>query len=295
MKPPPFEYVAPVDFAGALDAASKYGSEAKLLAGGQSLIPAMNFRVAQPAVLIDLNRIPDLEYVQRHPSGGLAVGAMARHRRLEFDPQVKQSVPLLAEAVPFIAHPQIRNRGTLGGSLAHADPAAELPVIALALQARMRCASTRGERWIEAADFFQGMFTTALAPDEILAEVVFPAPPEHQGYAFEEFARRKGDYALMGVACLIGLDAAGRCDQARLVFLNAGDGPMPAGEAEAMLQGSSVSEDSALAAAVHASEKEIEPLGNLHATPAFQRHLARILARRAILAASERARQTSAA
>ena len=293
MKPPPFEYVAPADFAGALDAASKYGGEAKLLAGGQSLIPAMNFRVAQPAVLIDLNRIPDLDYVRRVPSGGLSVGAMTRHRRLESDPQVKQILPLLAEAVPFIAHPQIRTRGTLGGSLAHADPAAELPVIALALQARMRCASSQGERWIEAADFFQGMFTTALAPDEILAEVVFPAPSDHQGYAFEEFARRKGDYALMGVACLIGLDAAGRCDQARLVFLNAGDGPVPAGDAAALLQGSPVTEDSARAAAVHASEKEIEPLGNLHATPAFQRHLARILARRAILAASGRARRAS--
>src|SRR3970040_1555863 len=150
MKPPPFEYVAPADFAGALDAASKYGGEAKLLAGGQSLIPAMNFRVAQPAVLIDLNRIPDLDYVRRHPSGGLSVGAMTRHRRLESDPQVKQTVPLLAEAVPFIAHPQIRTRGTLGGSLAHADPAAELPVIAVALDARIKARSASGERSIPA-------------------------------------------------------------------------------------------------------------------------------------------------
>lgn len=295
MKPPPFDYLAPEDFAAALDAASKYGGEAKLLAGGQSLIPAMNFRVAQPAVLIDLNRIPGLDYVRRHPSGGLAVGAMTRQRRLESDPEVRRTVPLLAEAVPFIAHPQIRNRGTLGGSLAHADPAAELPVIALALQARLRCASSRGDRWIEAADFFQGMFTTALAPDEILTEVVFPDASDRQGYAFEEFARRKGDYALMGVACLIRMDAAGRCDQARLVFLNAGDGPVPADEAAARLEGSPITEDSAQAAAVHAAEKEIEPLGNLHATPAFQRHLARVLARRAILTAGERARRASAA
>jgi len=290
LKPPPFDYLAPKDFGGALEAAAKHGGEAKLLAGGQSLVPAMNFRVTQPSLLIDLNRVPDLDYVRPDGSGGLLVGAMTRHRKLEFDPAVKQAAPLLSEAIPFIAHAQIRNRGTLGGSLAHADPAAELPVLALALEARLRAVSLRGERWIEAADFFQGMFTTALAPDEILREVAFPAMTAGTGWAFEEFARRRGDYALMGVACLMHIDAAGRCDRARLVFLNAGDGPVLADEGAAMLLGSPVSAETAREAARHASEKEIQPLGNLHATPEFQRHLARVLAQRAILSAVGRAR-----
>ena len=291
MKPPPFEYLAPEDFDAALEAVAEHGADAKLLAGGQSLVPAMNFRVTQPAVLIDLNRLPGLGDVRPDGSGGLLVGAMTRQRRLEFDSEVKRAAPLLAEAVPFIAHPQIRNRGTLGGSLAHADPAAELPVIALALEARLHAVSKRGDRWIDTADFFRGMFTTALEPDEILRDVALPSPGDGTGWAFEEFARRRGDYALMGVACLVHLDDAGRCDRARLVFLNAGDGPVLAVEAAHMLQGGPLKAEAARAAGRHASEKEIQPLGNLHATPEFQRHLARVLAQRAILTAAERARR----
>jgi carbon-monoxide dehydrogenase medium subunit len=293
MKPPPFEYLAPDSLSEALAAAKEHGSEAKLLAGGQSLVPAMNFRVTQPTLLIDLNRIPDLDFVRRESGDGLRVGAMTRQRRLEMDPLVKEGAPLLAEAVPFIAHPQIRNRGTLGGSLAHADPAAELPVVALALQARLHAVSADGERWIAAEDFFAGMFTTVLAPEELLVEIEFPGPPAEAGYAFEEFARRRGDYALMGVAAMVSLDAQRHCTQARLVYLNAGDGPVLAAEAAESLVGRPFTPESIEAAARHAAEKEIAPLGNLHATPAFQRHLARVLARRAIATAGARAHSSS--
>jgi carbon-monoxide dehydrogenase medium subunit len=289
MKPPPFDYIAPETLAEALEAARQAGSDAKFLAGGQSLVPAMNFRITQPALLIDLNRIPDLDYIRRDDGAGLRLGAMTRQRRLELDPLVAAEAPLLAEAVPFIAHPQIRNRGTLGGSLAHADPASELPVIALALDARLRVVSTEGERWVEAKDFFHGMFTTALAPEEMLVEVLLPPMPKRSGSAFLEFSRRHGDYALMGVAAIVRLDEKGACAEARLVFLNAGDGPLPAPQAAGMLTGRKIDARTAEAAAAHAAEKEIEPLGNLHASPSFQRHLAKVLGRRAILAAAQRA------
>jgi len=289
MKPPPFEYIAPDTQAEALEAARQAGSDAKFLAGGQSLVPAMNFRITQPALLIALNRVPDLDYIRRDGGAGVHFGAMTRQRRLELDPIVAAEAPLLAEAVPFIAHPQIRNRGTLGGSLAHADPASELPVIAVALDAQLRVASTEGDRWVPAKEFFQGMFTTTLTPEELLVEVALPALPKRTGSAFMEFSRRRGDYALMGVAVIVRLDEAGACDEARLVFLNAGDGPVDAPQAASMLSGRRIDASSAEAAAAHAAEKEIEPLGNLHASPSYQRHLARVLGRRAILVAAQRA------
>jgi carbon-monoxide dehydrogenase medium subunit len=289
MKPAPFDYLAPETLAEALQAAGQAGSDAKFLAGGQSLVPAMNFRVTQPALLIDLNRISELDYILDEDGTGLRLGAMTRQRRLEVDPHVAAQAPLLAEAVPFIAHPQIRNRGTVGGSLAHADPASELPVVALALQARMRVASTAGERWVEAKDFFQGMFTTALTSEEMLVEVVVPPKLPGSGFAFMEFSRRTGDYALMGVAAMVRLDEAGACNEARLVYLNAGDGPVSAPQAASMLTGRKIERGSAADAAAHAAAKEIEPSGNLHASPSFQRHLAKVLGQRAILAAAERA------
>jgi carbon-monoxide dehydrogenase medium subunit len=289
MKPPAFDYVAPHTLDEALEAARQGGSDAKFLAGGQSLVPAMNFRIAQPALLIDLNRIPDLDYVRNQGADGLHLGAMTRQRKLELDPLVARQAPLLAESVPFIAHPQIRNRGTLGGSLVHADPAAELPVIAVALGARLRAKSADGERWIPADGFFQGMFTTALGPDELLVEIVIPPPLERTGTCFTEFSRRRGDYALMGLAAVVRLDSSGACAEARLVYLNAGDGPVSAPQAAALLVGRRIDPAAADEAAAHAAEKELNPSGNLHASPSFQRHLARVLGRRAILTAAQRA------
>ena len=288
MKPAPFEYKAPVSIEEALTLLRDYGSDAKVLAGGQSLVPAMNFRVVQPSVLIDLNRVGELNYIQQEDRG-LRIGAMTRERQLEFDPLIPKWFPLLAEAMPHVAHPQIRNRGTLGGSLANADPAAELPVIMLALGARLKARNSSEERWIEAQNFFSGMFTTDLAPDEILVEIELPPNPPRTGWSFMEVAPRAGDYALMGVAVLVTLDENGVCRQARLVYLNAGDGPVDAKDAANVLKGQIPGDDVMESAADSASQKEINPFGNIHASTDFQRHLARVLTRKALKQAVQRA------
>lgn len=288
MKPAPFDYHAPATLAEALSLKAQLGDDAKFLAGGQSLIPAMNFRVAQPASLVDINPLTDLAFI-RAEAGELRLGALTRHRALERDPLVRQHAPLLHETMPHIAHPQIRNRGTLGGSLAHADPAAELPVICVALGGRLRAQSARGERWIPAAEFFVSLFTTALAPDELLAEAALPALPPRTGTAFVEAARRHGDYAMLGAAAVVTLDEAGRVQAARLVFLNAGEGPVDARQAAAQLAGRPLTAETAAAAAAHAAAQEINPMGSVHASPEYQRHLARVLGRRALQTAAARA------
>ena len=290
MKPAPFEYRAPNTLEEALTVLSEHGGEAKILAGGQSLIPSMNFRVLQPALLVDINRIAGLAGVESTEAGEIRIGAMARQASLEHHSIIARSAPLLHETLPHIAHPQIRNRGTIGGSLVHADPASELPVYALARDLRMRARSAAGERWIEAGEFFLGMFTTALQPDEMLVEIEIPPLPSGAGWSFQEMARRRGDYALMGVAAWLVLDAQGVCQDARLVYLNAGDGPLRATAAEQALIGEKPGPDTFEAAAATAAEQEIEPFGSVHATVEFQRHLANVLTRRALTAAHARAR-----
>ena len=250
----------------------------------------MNFRVMQPSRLIDLNRIGELSFI-REQGATLRIGAMARERHLEFDPLVAKRTPLLAEAVPFIAHPQIRNRGTIGGSIVNADPAAELPVLMLALGARLKARNVSGERWIEAQDFFAGMFTTALAPDEILVEIELPFLLPRTGWSFMEVAPRAGDYALMGVAVLVALDEQDKCKRARLVYLNAGDGPVDATEAAKVLEGETLHDGLIEAAAALASEQEINPFGNVHTSPEFQRHLANVLTKKALKQAIKRAEE----
>ena len=288
MKPAPFEYLVPDSIEQALNLKSLHGDEARLLAGGQSLVPAMNFRVVQPAVLIDLNRVKDLGYI-REDGKVLRIGAMTRERGLEFDPLIRKRIPLMAEGILHVAHPQIRNRGTFGGSLANADPAAELPVLTIALDARLKARSANAERWIQARDFFAGMFTTALAADEILVEIEIPFTPARTGSSFMEVAPRAGDYALMGVAASVTLDKNGKCEQARLVYLNAGDGPVEAKEAADSLKGQTVDDKLIESAAAMAVEQEINPYGNVHASPDFQRHLARVLTKQALKQAVERA------
>lgn len=287
MKPAPFEYYAPETLEQALELKAQHGDEAKPLAGGQSLIPAMNFRVAQPSILIDLNHIQELRYIKAN--GALRIGAMTVQSQAEHDPAVKR-VPLLHEAIPNIAHLQIRNRGTIGGSIAHADPASELPVVALALGARMRAQSKSGERWIEAREFFTGLFSTALQTDEFLVEVEFPLAQANTGYAFIELARRHGDYAMAGVGAALTLSAEGTCESARLVYLNVGDGPVDAVQAAASLQGQRPDEAAFKAAAQIASLQDMQPFGNLHASADYQRHLSGILTERALAKAYERAR-----
>ena len=280
MKPAPFDYFAPQSLDEALSLLAEHGDEAKLLAGGQSLIPVMNFRLAAPTVLIDLNNVPSLDYVRAN--GNLHIGAMTRQRTLERNATIAQHAPLITQTMPLVAHAQIRNRGTLGGSLAHADPAGELPVIAVALEARFKLQSQRGERWVEAADFFESLFTTSLEDDEILTEVVFPSLKPRTGYAFQELARRHGDYAQAGVAAVVTLAGNGTCDDVRLVFLNVGDVPMVAHDAMGMLRGERLSDEVIAAAAQHAAKNEIEPAGDVHGSAEYKRHLAGVLAKRAL-------------
>src|SRR5947208_2945701 len=271
MKPAPFDYFAPATLDEALALLAEHGGDAKPLAGGQSLLPAMNFRLARPAVLVDLNRISELAYVRAE--SGVAIGAMTRQRVVERSEVVARAAPLLAEALPSIAHPQIRNRGTVGGSIAHADPSAELPAVMLALEARFRAQGSTGERSIPAAEFFKGMLETALAPGELLIEIALPPLPARGGTAFLEVARRHGDYALVGVAGVVTLDPRGRCQSARIACLSVGDGPVLLSEAGKLLAGQSPSEELLRAAADAAATRDIDPPSDIHASAAYRRQL----------------------
>ena len=282
MKPAPFEYIAPDSLAGALAAMQQHGFDAKPLAGGQSLVPVMNFRLSQPSVLIDLNNVPQLDRIVQASDGSLHFGSMVRQSRLEHEPLVAQHHPLLHEALPHIAHPQIRNRGTFGGSLAHADPAAELPVIVMALNGRIKLQSTAGERWLAAKEFYTGLFETAIEDEELLVEIALPPMPTNTGTAFIEMARRHGDYALAGVAAVVTMDSNGVCTEAKLVYLNAGEVPMVAENAATLLVGERPSEELMLETAVSASQNEIDPLDDIHATANYKRHLAKVLTVRAL-------------
>jgi carbon-monoxide dehydrogenase medium subunit len=286
VKPPPFEYFAPDSLEEALALLAQYGDDAKPLAGGQSLVPVLNFRLARPAVLVDLNRIDALAGIEADEPG-LRIGAMTRQRSAERDALVRRHAPLIAEALPHVAHPQIRNRGTIGGSIAHADPAAELPALALALEATLRLRSAASERTVAARDFFTGLFATALASDELLVEVAVPPLPPRSGCAFEEVARRHGDYALLAVAALVALDDAGRCVDARLAYVGAGPGPLRAAAAEAALAGRRI-DDAAVRDAADAAFREVDPGGDVHASAAYRKALARVLTTRAIRRAATR-------
>jgi aerobic carbon-monoxide dehydrogenase medium subunit len=288
MKPAPFQYHAPTTLVEALDLLLQYVDDGKLLAGGQSLVPAMNFRLAQPAALIDLNSVPELDYIHE-TNGGLEIGAMTRQRTLERSQAVARIAPLLAATMPYIAHTQIRNRGTLGGSLAHADPAAELPAVMVALEADFHLASTQGRRMIPAASFYQGLFTTELAADEILVQIDVPALPPNSGWSIQEFARRHGDYAIVGLAAVVQVDDSGSCTNARLVYLSVGDGPTPSPNAAASLVGRTPTPAAIASAAKIAANEDIDPLGDIHASIAYRRHLVEVLGRRALAEAFARA------
>lgn len=289
MKPAPFDYYAPTTVEQALAHLAEHGDEAKVLAGGQSLVPMMNFRLVQPSVLVDLNRIPDMAYIQPAGDGGLVIGALTRHYQVEMDPLVAARMPLLHEAVPKIGYPQIRRRGTMGGSLSHADPSAELVTVTVALSGRFRLRSPKGERWIPAQDFFVGLFTTVLQPDELLVEVALPPLPARTGGSFMEVARRSHDFALVGVAAVVSLDDKDIIRQARIVFLSAGDRPMVARRAAEALAGQAPTPQALQAAVEIAASDEIDPSSDIHATAEFRRHLAKVLAGRALDQACRRA------
>ena len=289
MKPAPFEYYSPTTREEALSLLVEHGGDAKLLAGGQSLVPSMNFRLAQPSILVDLNDITDLSGISPTQDGGLRIGAMTRQREVERSPLVAERAPLLAEAMPYIAHPQIRNRGTFGGSLAHADPAAELPALAVALEAQLHVQNSSSERTISASDFFLGLFTTLLEPDELLVAASIPALPLRTGTAFEEFARRHGDYALVGVAAIVTLAEDGMVDRARVVFFSVGDVPVLSTSASAALVRAKPTAE-AIQAAAEAVAADIDPQSDIHATADYRLHLAKVLARRTLARAVEHAK-----
>jgi carbon-monoxide dehydrogenase medium subunit len=288
MKPAPFKYIVARSIEQALTLKAEYGSDAHFLAGGQSLVPTLNFRLAQPAVLIDINPLTGCAFVKNSDSNTVLIGTLTRYGKLERDPAIAKSLPLIHEALPQIAHPQIRNRGTIGGNLAHADPASEMPAIVLALAGRLRARSQKAERWIAAADFFAGALSTALQPDEMLMDVELPVAGPRSGSSFMEVSRRRGDFALIGVACTVELDADGNCARARLALCNAGETPILADDAGRSLQGRPVGEV-AIEAAADLVQTAIDPGGSIHASKDFQRHLAGVLTRRALTAANERA------
>ena len=287
MRPAPFEYFAPRTVEEALDLLARHGGEAKLLAGGQSLVPLMNMRLVRPAVVVDLNRVAALGGV-REEAGGLRLGALVRQHALERDARIAAAAPLLAEAAPLIGHLQTRARGTVGGSLVHADPAAELPACMIALDAVFHLRSARARRACRAQDFFRGLLATALEPDELLAEIEVPgAPAPRTGHGFAEVARRHGDFALAGACAVLALDAAGLCRHARLVIFGAGDGPHLA-RATAGLVGERPS-TARLAEVGRATAGEIDARGDLHATSEYRRRVAAGLGARALGHAAARA------
>jgi carbon-monoxide dehydrogenase medium subunit len=289
MKPAPFKYFAPTEIPEVLSLLKEYGYDAKVLAGGQSLVPMMNFRLVQPAVLVDINNIPDLKSIQTHAKG-IRLGAMVRHSQVERDSIIEERIPLLHETMPQIATAQIRNRGTIGGSLAHADPSAELVAVTTALEARFKIQNQEGERWVPVDDFFVGLLMTVLEPEELLVEIEFPGLPARSGWSLKEVARRPHDFALIGVVAVMTLDKKDRCQAAKLVYLSAGDGPVSAVEAADLLKGQEITEDLITAAAEKAATDEIDPGSDIHATADFRRHLANVLTRRALLEAYQRAK-----
>ena len=288
MKPAPFKYAAPRSIEEALALKAEHGDDASFLAGGQSLIPAMNFRLAQPAVLLDLGALPDQDNIAETASGSLRIGTLVTHADIESSDAIVQTQPLAAEAVGHVAHPQIRNRGTLCGNLAHADPASEMPAVMLALGARLQARSVVSERWVDAADFFVGVFTTALDEDELLCAVELPSQAPDVGTCFMEIARRPGDFAMMGVAAVVALDDAGRCAKVRLAYCGAGDTPLVAKATAAALSGEAPS-DAIFSDAAEQAAAEIDPPGNVHLTAAYQKHLAAVLTSRALRTAASRA------
>jgi CO/xanthine dehydrogenase FAD-binding subunit len=290
MKPAPFEYFRPKSLDEALSLLAQHGPDAKPLAGGQSLIPAMNFRLATPAVLVDLNGLGELSYIT-DASGEVRIGGMTRQRALERSRLVSEHAPLVAETMPHIAHPAIRNRGTIGGSLAHADPAAELPAVMLALTASVMVSSRSGTREVQADDFFVGLFSTAVQPGELLTEIRIPPAPKRSGVAFQEISRRHGDFALVGVAAVVQLDDKGDCAAARIALFSVGDRPVLAERAAKALTGQPPSAESIRAAADAAAMRDIDPPTDIHASARYRRQLANVLTRRVLERAFERARQ----
>jgi carbon-monoxide dehydrogenase medium subunit len=279
LKAPAFDYLRPGSLPEALALLREHGDEAKIIAGGQSLVPALNLRLLAPNVLIDIGGLSELKGIAV-AEGRVRIGALTRHVDLMRSAEIATHLPLIAQAIPHVAHAAVRNRGTIGGNLAHADPASELPACAVALQAEMIVAGVDGERRIAAEDFFTGIYETALAPGEILVAVEAPAIQPDSASAFLELARRSGDYALVGIAAQ-GTLRDGGFAELRLAFLSMGARPTLASGAAAALVGRAVT-DATIADAQAALANDLSPLDDLQATGATRLHLARVLLGRAL-------------
>ena len=285
MKPSPFHYAVPDTEEQTLALLHAHGSEAKLLAGGQSLVPLLSMRLARPSIIVDLNRVKTLDYI-RDDDGEIRIGAMTRQRTAERSPLVTRRLPLLATALPFVGHLPIRSRGTLGGSIAHADPSAELPAVLVALGGSVVLRGLGNTRVVRGEDFFVSYLTTALRPDELLTEVRIPVH-DSKGTAFLEIARRHGDYALVGVAAVVTMDG-NRCTHARLAFTGVGPTPVRIPEAEMALAGTVLTE--AILADIRALVADrIDPEDDVHATAQYRKDVAGVLAERALRVASAQA------
>jgi aerobic carbon-monoxide dehydrogenase medium subunit len=289
MKPIPFEYYAPTTAAEALENLAELGYKGKILAGGQSLVPAMNFRMARPGALVDINGISELAYIRSGSDGSLSIGALARDVQVEKNPEVIRRYPLIPEVMQFIAHPQIRNRGTFCGSIAHADPAGQLPSISLVLNASLKILKKGGERWVPAEEFFMGPFTSVLEPDELLAETLLPPLPPHTGSSYKQVARQRGGYALAAVASVVSLDESGKCRMVRMSLVSVGDTPALSKMAPKILTGQKFTPEVVEEVANKVAASEIDPGTDLHATADYRRHLVRVLVARSLTEAYARA------
>jgi carbon-monoxide dehydrogenase medium subunit len=284
MKPAKFDYYDPRSLDEALVLLDRYRDDAKVLAGGQSLMPLLNMRLARPKIVVDINRIKELNYV-RGSDGGIAIGALARQRALQTEKLIAERVAILREAAYYIAHPQIRSRGTICGSIAHADPAAELPALAVALDAQVTLTKAQATRTVGAAAFFHSFFTTALEANEILTEVRFPAPPEDSAWSVIEISRRHGDFAIAGIVAGLALDSDGQIIRlARLVYFGVGSTPIRVKAAEDMLIGQAASEPT-FEAAAESAKQNVDPNNDTHATEEYRRAVTATLTLRALRAA----------
>ena len=287
MKPPKFDYYDPSSLEEALALLDTHQGDGKVLAGGQSLMPLLNMRLARPSVVIDINRIEELNYI-RASDGGIAIGAIARQRALQTDKLISERLPILQEGAYYIAHPQIRSRGTICGSIAHADPAAELPALALALDAEMALTSTKGTRTVRAETFFQSFFTTALEANEILTELRFPAPPRDSAWSVIEISRRHGDFAIAGIVAGLGLEPnRQKIAHACLVYFGVGPTPIRVKAAEDVLVGQTAAE-AAFEAAAQCAKQGIDPSNDIHATEEYRRAVAATLTKRALRTALQK-------
>ena len=292
MKPASFDYYAPTDIDEALDILTAHGDDAKLLAGGQSLMPMMNMRLATPQVVVDINRIPELSGIAQAPDGGLTLGAMTRQRTIERSSDIRQHCPVMADALPLLGHFQIRNRGTIGGSVVHADPAAELPAVLMALEAELVLRNAERQRVVPVDEFFVTFLTTATEPDELLTEIRLPAWSPAWGWNIQEVSRRQGDFALVGSVAMLQIDDEEICRAARLVLFGVGDTPVRVADAEASMIGQRL-DDARLQTVAEIVTEALDPEGDIHASATYRKEVGGVMARRTLQQAHLRALEAS--